>query len=391
MDKEIEKLIKEESVRQKKNINLIASENKVSKGVLKALGSVLVNKYAEGYSNARYYAGNKIIDKIENLCKSRALKLFELSKDEWDTNVQAYSGSPANMAVYFALIPVGGKIMGMSLSDGGHLTHGHKVSITGKLWKQIPYGVNKKTELLDYEEISKIATKERPNLIVAGYTAYSREIDWKEMRAIADSVGAYLHADISHIAGLIAAKEYKSPFLFADTVMTTTHKTLRGPRSAIIFSKIDNRKLNEKINKAVFPGLQGGPHINQVAAVAVALFEALKPEYKKYIKQVIKNSKKLSSELSKLGWRIVSGGTDTHLFVVDTWMNGNGLSGGKASDELEKEGIIVNKNTIPNDTRNPFDPSGIRIGTPMITTQGKEEKDMVAIAKKINNVLRKNI
>lgn len=390
-DTQIQNLIKAEAKRQKSVINLIASENYVSKDVLQALGSELTNKYAEGYPGARYYGGNTIIDKIENLAKARALKTFGLSAGKWDVNVQALSGSPANLAVYTALLPTNGKgkIMGMNLSDGGHLTHGHKVSASGKLFKQIPFGVDKKTEVLDYDALKKLAQTKKPDIIVAGFTAYPREIDWKKFREIADSCGAILMADISHLAGLIAGKAYPSPFQYADVVTTTTHKTLRGPRSALIFSKKDERNFPAKINKAVFPGLQGGPHLNQIGAVAVALNEAQSVDFKKYAKQVIKNARALADELTKQGFRIVSGGTDSHLVLVDTFMDGEGISGGQASDKLEKAGIIVNKNTIPNDKRSPMDPSGIRLGTAAETTRGKTEKDFVKIGKKIAEVLTK--
>lgn len=399
-DAQIKKLIDAERKRQKKVVNLIASENFVSKDILEALGSELTNKYAEGYSALRYYGGNEVVDKIENLCKERALKLFKLNPAEWSVNVQPLSGSPANLAVYLALVPQGGKIMGMNLSHGGHLTHGHKVSATGKFWQQVSYGVNKNTEELDYVEIKKIAKSEKPDIIVAGFTAYSKKIDWKKFREIADSVihqekdkKTFLMADISHIAGLIAAGEHPSPFPYCDVVTTTTHKTLRGPRAALIFSKIDKINpslvgLGSKIDKAVFPGLQGGPHLNAIAAVAVCLKEAALSEFKKYARQVVKNAKVMTEEFKKLGWRVVSGGTNTHLFLVDTWMGGKGLSGKEAGEVLEKNGIIVNKNTIPFDERSPVDPSGIRIGTPAETTRGKKEKDFILIAQKIDKILR---
>lgn len=388
-DKEIQKLIGQEKRRQKNVINLIASENYVSQDVLKALGSELTNKYAEGYPGHRYYGGNEISDKIEDLCKARALKLFKLSPKKWAVNVQALSGSPANLAVYLGLVPLGGTIMGMSLTDGGHLTHGYKVSATGKFWKAVQYGVNPKTERIDYEAVKKLAKKEKPNIIVAGFTAYPRNIDFKKFREIADTCGAYLMVDMSHTAGLVAGGACPSPFPYADVVTTTTHKTLRGPRSALIFSKIDNRELSKKIDRAVFPGLQGGPHLNQIASAAVALAEAARPNFKTYAKQVVKNTKTLTDELKKLGWRIVSGGTDTHLALVDTWMNGKGIGGKEASDKLEKAGIIINKNTIPGETRSPMDPSGIRIGTAAETTRGKKEKDMKLIARKIDAILKK--
>ena len=388
-DKEIGKLIKEEKKRQKSVINLIASENYVSRDVLDALGSELTNKYAEGYPGHRYYGGNEVSDKIENLCQTRALKLFKLSPQKWHVNVQALSGSPANLAVYLALVPPGGTIMGMSLTEGGHLTHGHRVSATGKFWKAVQYGVSTKTEKIDYEAVERLAKKEKPSIIVAGFTAYPRIVDFKKFRKIADACGAYLMVDLSHTAGLVAGGALPSPFLYADVVTTTTHKTLRGPRSALIFSRIDGRELHKKIDKAVFPGLQGGPHLNQIAAVAVALAEASQPAFRIYARQVIKNAKTLADELKKLGWRIVSGGTDTHLLLVDTWMGGKGISGKEASDKLEKAGIIVNKNTIPGETRSPMDPSGIRIGTAAETTRGKKEKGMRMIARKIDTIFKK--
>src|SRR3989338_2503248 len=282
LDKQIEKLIKAEAARQKKVINLIASENYVSKDVLSALGSILTDKYAEGYPGRRYYRGTGVVDQIELLAKERAIKLFELSPEQWGVNVQPLSGSPANVAVYVGLVPFGEKIMGMALSHGGHLTHGQSVSITGKFWRQVPYGVNKETERIDYEEIKQIALAEKPKIIVAGFTAYAHVIDFAKFREIADAVvypesgrkGAPLMVDMSHFAGLVAGKAYPSPFPYADVVTTTTHKTLRGPRSAIIFAKKDERGLDKLINKALFPGMQGGPHLNQIAGVAVALKEA---------------------------------------------------------------------------------------------------------------------
>jgi len=322
-DKQIEKLIKKEEKRQESVVNLIASENYVSDDVLEALGSKLTNKYAEGYASARYYGGNEVIDEIETLCKERALETFKLNGKKWHVNVQPLSGSPANVAVYLALVKPGEKIMGMSLDHGGHLTHGHKVSITGKIWQQVSYGVDAKTEQLDYDALKELAQKEKPKLIVAGFTAYPRKINWKKFREIADSIGAILMVDMSHIAGLIAGGVYPSPFAYADVVTTTVHKTLRGPRSALIFAK---QEFASKIDKAVFPGMQGGPHENQIAAVAVALKEAQSTSFKKYAEQTIKNAVALSAELKKLGWRIVSGGTDSHLILVDTLMNGEVIS-----------------------------------------------------------------
>lgn len=397
-DTQIEKLIKAEKERQKKVINLIASENIVSKDVLTALGSELTNKYSEGYPGKRYYGGNAIVDKVELLAQERALKLFGLKKEVWHVNVQPLSGSPANLAVYTALVPKGGKVMGMSLSHGGHLTHGHKVSATGMFWTQVPFGVDEKTETLDYVALKKLAQEEKPNIIVCGFTAYPRVVDFKKFRDIADSCKAILMCDMSHFAGLVAGREYPSPFEYCDVVTTTVHKTLRGPRSAMIFVRKDKTKTDAKgkevsfgdlIDKAVFPGLQGGPHNNQIAAVAVALKEAATPEFRKYAKQVKKNAKVLADELSKLGWHVVSGGTDSHLVLVDVWMGGKGISGTEASDRLEKVGIIVNKNTIPGETRSAFDPSGIRLGSAAETTRGKVENDFVKIAQMIDKTLRK--
>ena len=390
-DTQIKKLIDAEKKRQKSVINLIASENYVSKDVLEALGSELTNKYAEGYPGKRYYGGQVYVDQIEELAQARALKLFGLSSKKWHVNVQPLSGSPANLAVYVGLVPKEGKIMGMSLDHGGHLTHGHKVSATGKFWQQVPFGVDSVTEVINYEEINKIAQQEKPQIIVAGFTAYPRKVDFKKFREIADSVGALLMVDMSHFGGLVAGKVYSSPFLYADIVTTTVHKTLRGPRAAMIFSKIDERELYKKIDRAVFPGLQGGPHLNQIAAVAVALKEADTPTFKKYAQQVVKNAATLAKELKRLGWKIISGGTDTHLILMDTWMGGVGISGKEAGDKLEQAGIIVNKNSIPGETRSPMDPSGIRLGTAAETTRGKKEKDMIKIAQKIDSILRKKV
>ncbi len=387
-DKQIQKLITKEEKRETAVINLIASENYVTNDVHEALGSVFTNKYAEGYPGRRYYGGNSVVDELESLTQERALALFKLSPKKWAVNVQGLSGSPANMAVYLALLPLDGtgRIMGMQLAHGGHLTHGHAVSASGKFWKQIPYGVSGKTERLDFDEIMKIAKREKPHIIVAGFTAYPRKIDWKKFRAIADAVGAYLMVDMSHIAGLVAGGAHAAPFPYADIVTTTTHKTLRGPRGAMIFSKIDERALSTKIDKAVFPGMQGGPHENAIAGIAVALHEAAQPSFKRYAEQVVKNANVLAEGLKNLGWRIVSGGTDNHLMLVDTWANG--ISGKEASDRLEAAGIIVNMNTIPNDTRKPMDPSGVRIGTAAETTRGAKERDMAELAYVIDAVLR---
>lgn len=397
-DKQIQKLIKAEEARQKRVVNLIPSENYVSKDVLTALGSIFDNKYAEGYPHKRYYGGQTFTDKLEILCQARALELFDLTSDKWSVNVQPLSGAPANLAVYLALVPAGEKIMGMTLTAGGHLSHGQKVSITGKVWTSVPFGVDAKTETINYDNLKELAIKENPKLIVAGFTAYPREVDFKKFREVADSCGALLMVDMSHFAGLVAGGVYNSPFDYADVVTTTTHKTLRGPRGAIIFSRKDKTVLNNKgeaisisslIDKAVFPGLQGGPHMSQIAGIAVSLKEAKTPAFKKYASQIIKNAQTLSNELQKFGWRIVSGGTDSHLLLVDTWMEGKGISGKEAEEKLEKAGIICNKNTIPGETRSPFDPSGIRLGTPAETTRGAKEKDMIKLAKKIDAVLRK--
>ncbi|MBI3459001.1 serine hydroxymethyltransferase, partial [Candidatus Azambacteria bacterium] len=335
------------------------------------------------------YGGNIIIDQVEQLAIDRALKLFKLNKDQWSVNVQPLSGSPANLAVYSALVPLGGKIMGMKLSSGGHLTHGQNVSVTGKFWQQVPYEVNFETGLLDYDNLEKLALQEKPNIIVAGFTAYSRVIDFQKFREIANKSGAILMVDMSHFAGLVAGGVYPSPFLFADVVTTTTHKTLRGPRSAMIFTKRDERDFPKKIDKIIIPGMQGGPHENNIAGVAVALKEAMNPYFKKYAKQIIKNTQALAKELKNLGWRIITDGTDSHLFLIDTWAGGSGLSGKQASDRLEKEGIIVNMNTIPGDSRSPLDPSGLRLGTAAETTRGKKEVDFIKIARRIDKVLRK--
>ena len=383
-DKKLFSLIQEELQRQENTIDLIASENYTSPEVLRAVGSVFSNKYAEGYPRKRYYQGNAVADDLEELAQNRGLELFGLSQDEWSLNVQPYSGSPANLAVILALVPPGEKFMGMELSMGGHLTHGHKVSITGKLWKQIPYGVSKDTELLDYDALQELAVKEQPKLIIAGYTAYPRVVDFKKFREIADSVGAYLLADMSHLAGLIAGGAYPSPFPHAHAVMTTTHKTLRGPRSAIIFSR---KNISPKIDKAVFPGLQGGPHLNQVAGIVQAFHEASQPDFKTYAKQIVKNARALASELESLGWRIVSGGTDSHLLLVDTMSQK--IGGKDAAIELEKANIVTNMNTIPYDPQPPMNPSGLRLGTPSLTTRGMKEKESKQVALWIDEILLK--
>ena len=394
-DTQVKKLLAAEKKRQSETINLIASENYVSDDVREALGSETTNKYAEGYPGARYYAGNIIVDQIENLAIERALTLFKLNPKKWGVNVQPLSGSPANIAVYQALVKPGSKIMGMDLSHGGHLTHGHAVSFSGKFWKQVPYTVDKKTEKIDYDALLNIAKKEKPALIVAGFTAYSRTINWKKFRQIADAVGAYLLVDMAHISGLVAGGHHPSPFAYADVVTTTTHKTLRGPRGGMIFARRDkyikegNKQISyfDAIQKSVFPGMQGGPHMNQISALAVALGEAQTVSFKKYTEQVIKNTKKLASELKNHGWRIISGGTDNHVFLMDIWKDGKGITGRDAQLKLEAAGIIVNMNTIPYDTRTPFNPSGLRLGCAAVTTQGMKESDMVTLAQRINTIL----
>lgn len=403
-DPQIAKLIAEETKRQQKTLDLIPSENIVSPAVLEALGSPLTNKYSEGYPGKRYYAGNKIIDEIEILAQERARKVFHLGKN-WHVNVQPYSGSPANMAVYYALLnPAcppklgerrrGDTIMGMSLPFGGHLTHGWKVNFSARFYKSVQYTVGR-DGFIDYDEVRELAKKKRPKIIVAGATAYPRVFDFKKFRKIADEVGAYFMVDMAHIAGLVAAGVHPSPFPYADVVTTTTHKTLRGPRGAIIFANIKSKiavknkvDIAREIDRAVFPALQGGPHDHQTAAIAVALGEALKPSFKKYGRQVVKNAKVLAHELQRLGFQLVSGGTDNHLMLID--LTNLGISGREAQDRLESIGIIVNRNTIPYDTRSPFDPSGIRIGTPSLTTRGMKEKQMKEIAGLINEALTGN-
>jgi len=378
-DKEIYDLIRLESERQIGSIELIASENYVSKAVLEAMGSVLTNKYSEGLPGKRYYRGNVEIDKIERLAIERAKELFKAEH----VNVQPYSGSPANFAVHLAFLNPGDRTMGMSLDAGGHLTHGSKISVSGRYFKSISYGVNSEG-YIDYDNVREIAKKYRPKLIWAGFSAYSRIIDWREFREIADEINAVLAIDIAHIAGLVVTGDYPTPVPYADVVTTTTHKTLRGPRGAIIMCK---EQYAEAIDKAVFPGVQGGPHNNITAAVAVALKEASQSEFKKYIEQVIRNAKRLADSLKKKGYKIISGGTDNHLMLVDT-IESAGISGKEAALALEKVDIILNKNAIPNDPRKPWDPSGVRIGTPAVTTRGMKESEMDKIVELIDIVLK---
>jgi len=384
-DPSVYNLIKEEEKRQQDVLEMIPSENYTSKAVMEALGSVFTNKYSEGYPRKRYYQGNKFVDDVETLAIERAKKLFGVPY----VNVQPYSGSPANTAVYFALLtPFKDKIMGLSLAFGGHLTHGSPVSFSGKYFPIVSYKLGK-NGLLDYDEIEKQAIAEKPKIIVCGATAYPRIINFKRFGEIADKVGAYLLADVSHIAGLIVGRAHPSPVLYADIIMTTTHKTLRGPRGAMIMVTEKGLKkdteLGSKIDKAVFPGLQGGPHDNQTAAIAVALWEASKPTFKIYAKQVVKNAKVLAEKLIEFDFNLVSGGTDNHLILID--LSNKKVNGAIAALALEVAGIVVNKNAVPNDQMPPFYPSGIRLGTPAITTRGMKEKEMVKIANWINETI----
>ncbi|MDO8639623.1 MAG: serine hydroxymethyltransferase, partial [bacterium] len=369
-----------EEKRQKEGIELIASENYVSKAVLETMGSVLTNKYSEGYSGKRYYGGNQVIDLAENLAIERAKKLFGAEH----VNVQPLSGSPANMAVYMALLNVGDKVLGFSLDQGGHLSHGHPLNFSGKLYTIIPYFVKKGTEIIDMDEVERIALKEKPKMILAGFSAYSRNMDWKRFKKIADKIGAYTFADIAHVAGLIAAGLIESPVPYFDVVSTTTHKTLRGPRGGMIMCK---EKFAGAIDKAIFPGIQGGPHDHINAAKAVAFGEALKPSFKKYSEQTMKNAKALAAALQKRGYRIISGGTDNHLILVDIFGSKN-ITGKESEYTLEAVGISVNKNMIPFDPRKPMDPSGLRLGTPAFTTRGGKERDMETIAGLLDEALQ---
>ena len=387
VDSQVANLIEEEKERQATSLEMIPSENHSSKAVREALGSVLTDKYAEGYPGRRYYAGLRWYDKIEALCQERAKKLFNVSH----VNVQPYSGSPANQAVYFALCRPGDTIMGMLLPHGGHLTHGWKVSVSGIHYRAMQYGVDERTGLFDYDEIARLAKKTKPKLIWVGATAYPRIFDWKKFATIADSVGAYLVADIAHIVGLIVAGAHPSPIPFVHLVTTTTHKTLRGARGGMIMvtkkGLKKDRELPKKIDRAIFPGLQGGPHENQIAAIAVCLKEASRASFRQYGKQVVKNSKALAEALLSLDFKLVTGGTDNHLIVID--LRNKSILGAEAQDRLELAGITVNKNTIPYDPNPPFKPSGIRVGTPAITTRGMKEKEMRQIALWINKVISK--
>jgi glycine hydroxymethyltransferase len=367
-----------EAKRQQEGIELIPSENYVSEAVLEACGSILTNKYSEGYPGKRYYGGQENVDKVENLAIDRAKELFGAEH----VNVQPYSGSPANMAIYFAMLEFGDTVMGLRLDHGGHITHGLPIAFSGKAYNFVQYSVNTETGILDMEEVRKIALECKPKMIVAGYTAYPRDIEWKKFKEIADEVGALTMADVSHTAGLIAGKALESPVPFFDIIMTTTHKTLRGPRGAIIMCK---EKFAKDIDRAVFPGLQGGPHENVIAGKAVAFAEALKPEFKEYAAQVKKNAYHLAEEMKKHDFKLVSDGTDTHLILSD--LTNKGVSGKEAQNALDSVGITLNKNTVPNDPRSPFDPSGIRLGTPAITTRGMKEAEMERIADWIDRVI----
>ena len=379
VDPEVSKAIDQELNRQRNKLELIASENIVSKAVMAAQGSVLTNKYAEGYPGKRYYGGCEYVDVVEQLAIDRAKELFGAGY----ANVQPHSGAQANMAVFFALLTPGDTVMGMNLTDGGHLTHGSPVNMSGKYFKIVPYGVSEKTEMLDYDEIQRIANECKPKMIVAGASAYARTIDFQRMAEIAHSVGAYLMVDMAHIAGLVAAGLHPSPVPYADVVTTTTHKTLRGPRGGLILCK--DEEFGKQFNKAIFPGIQGGPLMHVIAAKAVALKEALSPEFKAYAQQIVKNAKVLADTLQADGFRIVSGGTDNHLMLVD--LTSKNITGKLAQNLLDEVGITANKNTIPFEKLSPFVTSGIRLGSPALTTRGFKEEDMVEVANIIALVL----
>lgn len=371
-DTEVAAACHAELERQQHNIELIASENIVSKGVLLAAGGVLTNKYAEGYPGKRYYGGCQYVDVVENIARERAKKLFGAEH----ANVQPHCGASANLAVFFAFLQPGDTVMGMNLQQGGHLSHGSPVNISGKYFNVVPYGVNPETEMIDYDEMRRIALECKPKMIIAGASAYSRIIDFKRCREIADEVGAYLMVDMAHIAGLVAAGLHPSPVPYADVVTTTTHKTLRGPRGGLILCK---EKYAAQIDKAIFPGTQGGPLMHIIAAKAVAFGEALTPEFKEYQQQILKNSKALCSALQSEGFDIVSGGTDNHLILIK--LIKNGVTGKELEHRLDEVHITANKNTVPNDPQSPFVTSGLRVGTPAVTTRGFKEPEMESIAK----------
>ena len=380
-DPEVYSVVMDETNRQRNKIELIASENFVSGTVMEANGSTLTNKYAEGYPGKRYYGGCEYVDVVENLAIERAKKLFGASY----ANVQPHSGAQANMAVFFALLTPGDTVLSMNLAHGGHLSHGSPVNISGKYWNIVPYGVTEDTNTIDYDEVRRIALECKPKLILAGASAYPRVIDFEKFAAIAKEVGAYLMVDMAHIAGLVAAGVHPSPIPFADIVTTTTHKTLRGPRGGLILT--NDEEIAKKVNKAIFPGTQGGPLMHTIAAKAVCLGEALKPEFKQYAQQVVKNAQALAKQLLEEGFKLVSGGTDNHLMLVD--LTGMAVDTGKAAEKmLDEVGITVNKNAIPFDTQKPFVTSGIRIGTAATTTRGFVEEDMVEIGKLIGLTLK---
>jgi len=377
LDKQIYNLIEREEKRQKEGLELIPSENYVSAGVLNVLGSVLTNKYSEGYPKKRYYGGCEVVDEVEQLAIDRTKKLFKAEH----VNVQPLSGAPANIAVYFALLKPGDTVLGMHLEHGGHLTHVHPVTHVAKVFNFIRYKTKINGEI-DYDEIKKLAIKHKPKMILVGYSAYSREIDYTRIKKIADKVKALTMADIAHVAGLICAGLMNNPVPVFDVVTTTTHKTLRGPRGGMIMCK---KKWADAIDKSVFPGLQGGPHENNIAAKAVAFGEALKPQFKTYAQQILKNAKVLEKEFRDMGYELCFGGTDNHLLLID--LTNKGIPGKIAQKVLDDVGISLNKNMVPNDPRSPFDPSGIRLGTPALTTRGMKEKEMSAIAQYIHNTL----
>ncbi len=391
-DEEIKKLILAEKKRQADGLEMIPSENHTSEDVLSAMGTRLSDKYSEGYPGMRYYGGCEVVDQVENIARERAKKLFGVDH----ANVQPHSGSPANQAIYYALLDPDDTVMGMSLFFGGHMTHGLRVNFSGTYYNSVQYTTDKEG-YIDYNEIHSLAKEHKPKLIMSGATAYPRTIDWKKLRAIADDTGAWLVSDISHISGLIVAGEHPSPVGIADVIMTTTHKTLRGPRGAMILCNGEKSNPLKKptrtkenipslIDRAVIPGLQGGPHNHQTAAIAVALKEASTPEFKKYGKQIAKNAKALAKELKAYGFNLVTGGTDNHLMVID--LNNKFISGKQGEDALGKAGITVNKNTVPFDPRSSFDPSGIRLGTPALTTRGMKEKEMKQIAVWIDEAIK---
>jgi len=382
VDKEIKRLIEQEAQREKTTINLIASENYVSKEILQTVGSLLTNKYAEGYPGKRYYAGCTIVDQIEELAKERCKKLF----DAEHVNVQPHSGSQANMAVYMAALNPGDTILGMSLAEGGHMTHGHPVNFSAKFYNAIQYSVNPETELLDYDAIAELAHKYKPRMIIAGASAYSRTIDFLRFAEIAKEVGALLLADIAHIAGLVATNLHPTPIGHADFVTSTTHKTLRGPRGAFALCKTEYAS---HVDKAIMPGIQGGPFMHVIAAKATCFYEALKPSFKEYQQQVIANAKIMAKTFQELGYRIVSGGTDNHLFIVD--LRSKNITGRQAELALEQAGITVSRSCIPFDPQKPWITSGIRIGTPAITTQGMKEKESEKIVHLIDEILREKL